>query len=594
MTMRDDNNEHFNLPGLIALLLRRSPYIIAAALVAAVIAGAILLSMPSRYTATANIQLLRSGGAFLDDGRVGERRPLFDADVVGESAVLSSPQVLRRVVEQLRLTRYDEFQPEPSLASRAIAGLRALLTGAELDGERDPISAATGALSNALSVRQVGLSSLLEVSVTSVNPERAAAVANAVVDNYIALQIENRRLERLQAVEWLSERLVELLRQIDDAEVDVTSVLADIAASGLPDEAVITRQIADLIAQRDASRSATAATALRTPAEIQQRIAELERALLRKNELTSELHERERRLLTLQQVHQAFLTRLTEARESSSFAEATARIVSPAGAPTAPSAPRRTVMTVLVFVMAGALASAIVLLLDLSRDGFKTARHVSDATGLLHLATLPPASARGGADAARRRDAIRTLHLLAFGGAAQADAGVGAPSGGRVVVVASALPGEGSDELAALFAKQCAETGRTVLLHGGRAPACGGAYTISFEDAIAAVSGATLDDHGVVAILDGLREGHDAVVVAAPPVLSSVDGAMLARRADVFLLAVAWSATPRGAVREALERLALLGAAPAGFVMTKAPPRVTAAFGYPGQGFAARRVASVR
>jgi len=592
MRAADGDAEYFSVPGLFALLLRKAPVILAAALVAAMIAAAILLSIPSTYTATAQIQLLRSGGAFLEENRAGGSRPLFDADIVGEAAVLSSSRVLGRVVDELGLTRYDEFQPKPGLVSRVMAIIRATLSGVER-GKPDPRGLATGALSSALTVRQVGLSSLLEVSVASRNPGRAADITDSIVQNYIALEIENRRLERLDTVDWLRGRLEELLRQIDVAEVAVTSVLAEIAASGLPDEAVITRQIADLTAQRDAVRLDNAAPGARSSGEIEDRIAELEQALLRKNDLTSELNARERRLVTLQQVHQAFLTRLTETRESSSFAEVSARVVTPAWAPTVPSAPRRSLLTLLTFVMAAAVGSAVVLLIDLRRDGFKTARRVAALTGLPHLATLPSARSRARADIARAQEEIRGLHLLLveqLSAHGQADD----RRGGGVVMIASALPGEGADHVAACLAAQSARSARTVLLRPGAAPATPDAtagYPVLGLAEAAEAAGGALTEAGAAAIISGLRARHDVVIIQTPPVLRSVDAAMLAQHADAFVLAVAWGDTPKGAVCEALERLALLGVRPDGFVLTNVPLAVAASFGYPGQAIATRRIA---
>ena len=68
--------------------------------------------------------------------------------------------------------------------------------------------------------------------------------------------------------------------------------------------------------------------------------------------------------------------------------------------------------------------------------------------------------------------------------------------------------------------------------------------------------------------VDLLRPRYDLIVLCAPPVLTCADAAIVGRVADALLYAVRWRRTPLDAVREGLERLAVLNVRPMGFVLT--------------------------
>ncbi|MDQ7828501.1 MAG: hypothetical protein QN122_04955 [Armatimonadota bacterium] len=64
------------------------------------------------------------------------------------------------------------------------------------------------------------------------------------------------------------------------------------------------------------------------------------------------------------------------------------------------------------------------------------------------------------------------------------------------------------------------------------------------------------------ALLEQARDGTDAVVIDAPPVLPVTDAAVLAPSVDGVLLVVWLGRTPREAARRARDRLLAVGARP--------------------------------
>lgn len=153
----------------------------------------------------------------------------------------------------------------------------------------------------------------------------------------------------------------------------------------------------------------------------------------------------------------------------------------------------------------------------------------------------------------------------------------------RVIAVTSTGRREGRTTTAANLALTAAQEGRaTVLVEGdlrraalaallGLAPRAGLADVIEGRAELAQAvtrlgplavlcaggdgSDAPLRSARAQAVLEQLRDAYDLVVVDAPPALAFADGDRLAAGADAALLVVRAGATPRQAVRLALESL---------------------------------------
>jgi uncharacterized protein involved in exopolysaccharide biosynthesis len=576
---------------------------VAAGLAVAVLAGIALVNSPSVYTATAQVQLLRPGEAIIGIPDVAGKTPLIGADVLSEMSIIASPRVLRAVAERLELRRFDEFAPEPSLAAVVLKSVRDRLAGRSEDPDaalRDPDAVAAGVLSGLTRARQLGLSSLIEVSVSSTDPSRAAEIANAIAEQYLSNMVEDRLAEISAATRWFEDRLGDLSRQIDQAGTAVAVASAEIAGIGGGDGSVITRQIADLSAQLSALRaqSPTGASgqprtdAERRADEIAAKIAGLQARLLDETTRAADLRAQTQRLETLQQVQQTFLTRLTEVRERASFQQPTARVVTPASVPTIASAPKRAQLTVLAFLAGSVLAAAFVLYREWRADGVKTVSQLARLTGLPVLAEIPQPRAR--AQEAEEEAREETAHLLATL-LSSTGASLAADHPGLIIAVLSALPGEGSGRLATRLAVAAAAQARVALLRANP-DAPGDKTTIRpvGVDVLRLEEVANPRDALASSLpsLEALANRYDLIVVDAPPVLVASDAALIARRADAAVLVVQWRGTPRGSIRKAMQKLADLGAAPSAAALVDVDPDIAAAFGYAGETIARRRLRS--
>jgi exopolysaccharide transport family protein len=252
--------------------------LIAAIAALTLLAGTIsLLREVPRYTATTLVLLDphrdKPGGA---DGA-----PTIDLDfnvIESQIAIVQSAMLLRRVVEKERLYEDPEFgvappsgKPAPSL----LAGAAAIFSGGPKKPDDEPvqqapeakgdeisaarIQASVGALMAATSVGRAGQAYVLSISVVSVDPARAARLANAITDAYAVDQLDARLDATKRASAWFADRLEELKNQVREAEEAVARYRDE---NGLtqtsPNITLNQQQLADLNARLVAARTEVA------------------------------------------------------------------------------------------------------------------------------------------------------------------------------------------------------------------------------------------------------------------------------------------------------------------------------------------------
>ena len=192
---------------------RRQIAIIVIATIAASGLGLLYLSVASpRYTAVA--QLLS------DTQR--SRSPLdapnssIDSSVIASQIeTLKSETIARTVIGRLGLDNDLEFT-EPNLISRIAAWIG--VTAPAADPQRARQRRAIDRFGRALEVFQAGRSYVAVVRFTSVDPEKAARITNAICEAYIDDQLDAKTLTSTRANLWFERRLNELERQVNRAD----------------------------------------------------------------------------------------------------------------------------------------------------------------------------------------------------------------------------------------------------------------------------------------------------------------------------------------------------------------------------------------
>ena len=119
-----------------------------------------------------------------------------------------------------------QTSPRPGICLSSNGGLIGSAIGLVLNpfssdepkSELDLARRALVVFQNRLTIRRVGLTYVIEIGFESVNPDRAAQIANAVASAYIDDKLEAKYQTTRRAAVWLQDRLKELLGQASAAE----------------------------------------------------------------------------------------------------------------------------------------------------------------------------------------------------------------------------------------------------------------------------------------------------------------------------------------------------------------------------------------
>ncbi|MCW5569024.1 MAG: hypothetical protein KIS84_12445, partial [Dokdonella sp.] len=189
--------------------------------------AAMALSLPSYYVAESRVQVgVLSPRYFNMEAIVTEASPDQER-VQNEGFVIQSRDVVREVIDRLKLTDNPEFNAElrpPSRWSRLLAefGLRRWLTVLDRKGTEKPAidpavlreARMVDAILDRVDVSTLGRSHVLSVKAESQNPETAAAIANALADVYLEYQRKDKIKVAEQVEKFLQGRIAELREQV--------------------------------------------------------------------------------------------------------------------------------------------------------------------------------------------------------------------------------------------------------------------------------------------------------------------------------------------------------------------------------------------
>jgi Mrp family chromosome partitioning ATPase len=270
-----------------------------------------------------------------------------------------------------------------------------------------------------------------------------------------------------------------------------------------------------------------------------------------------------------------------------------ARIVAAAEPPRRPAGPKR--IRIVATAAVSALVLALVLAMLLEREVSLRTRKVEKMLACPHMTSVPAMAANDGTRTPARgarmivaepqcpyaeavRNACRELGHPADGGAS------------RVILVASALPGEGSELFASNIAHHFAVDGHKSLLvdcdfrmksltrqltphtAGGLLDQIAGKEPVEnviLRDSLTGVhflpasgpapiplaASAALRSVEFSEAIASLKTRFSTIVLSAPPLLPVTDGRVLAELADQVVFLTAWHRTPRAIAKKALSSL---------------------------------------
>jgi polysaccharide biosynthesis transport protein len=200
-----------DVQAVLMVVRRRLGLFAAAALVVAAAVMAAWAVLPRSYAAEAAVEISTERTNIISQQQeVLTDDPTTTFAIDTQVEVLKSRALAERVVDRLRLARVDEFVP---------ARFRGDPAGAR--------QAAIDTLQKNLAVTRSGVAFAITVSYAARDPELAAAVVNATVEEYIASQSGQRDAATQQATRLLGQRINELRGQVLTADAAVERYRAE-------------------------------------------------------------------------------------------------------------------------------------------------------------------------------------------------------------------------------------------------------------------------------------------------------------------------------------------------------------------------------
>jgi succinoglycan biosynthesis transport protein ExoP len=244
--------------------VRRQGRVVALVTALAVVAGCLYISLaPPKYAGQAILLIDTHKSQVFEPQQspLGDL-PIDSATVDTQIEVLKSERIALAVIQKLHLDRDPEFNsPSPGVIGFVLGHILSLLPSKSPDGpapsadfQRTRIALET--FESDLSVKRTGLTYTIEIDFRSRSPERAAEVANAIADAYVADTLAVKFDDTHRAADWLQERLKELRDQASSAERDVVEFRAKNNLIDTGGELLNEQQIS--LAQQDAHRRSRA------------------------------------------------------------------------------------------------------------------------------------------------------------------------------------------------------------------------------------------------------------------------------------------------------------------------------------------------
>jgi exopolysaccharide transport family protein len=693
-----------------------------------IVLGATYVAMsPSRYTARADMIIDTKRVTWTQSEMASENRAIDDASVESEIETTKSEKVATTVINQLRLQEDPEFIGSGSGLAHRIRSLIPSNAEPKKEPSNDELMQRVLATVQAnLRVTRLGRSYVEQISYTSLDPDKAAKIANAFADAYIEDQLQAKFEATRRASAWLEQRIGELRQQASNAYKAVQDFKSEnsiiIGVDGRLASEVELDQLGRSLAKARADTSQARAKLDRISRIMEQRsdkeslipdpvvtdalsspvITKLRQQFLENQSKESEwsarygkdhqaarnlraemvalqraiwdelsriaesykselqiarsqedaidkrmievfqksgatrqsqvrLRELETAATTYRGIYETFLTRFTQSVQQQSFPSTEARVVTMASPPRSPSSPK----TALTIALAALCGFGLGIMSAFAREQMNRKIHtraqLEKLLGTTCLAVLPAFPKQKSFDGKRSKTrdsgAFRQISEVApFSSTAEALRYIKVaidlhPSGGKVIGIVSALPGEGKTTVAIGFSAFLARSGaRTLVVDAdlrnpsmtrslGYTNAPGllnmvaeksdfdevvitdSKFKFDFLPSSAQIkpsnSSDVLTSPGMKEMLKLARTDYDYVLVDLPPILPVVDVKAVAHLFDAFVLVVEWGSTSTDEILNAIGSSSFLSERLLGAVLNKADEAVMRRF----EGYSDRRYA---
>ncbi len=209
----------FQMGDLFRIVARRQRLIRNVALATIAAALIAVLVMPTQWTTTASVMLDQRKNTIADQSAVLSALPTDAASLQNQLQILTSRDLAGRVIDRLGL------MGDPEFAGKGGGFIASLLgTPSGVGASRDEV---IDRFLKRLSVDSLGLSTTITIAFTANDPGKAARIANAVAEAYIADQVSTKRQITGATTQWLTDRINRLARQVEAAESETQRYRAE-------------------------------------------------------------------------------------------------------------------------------------------------------------------------------------------------------------------------------------------------------------------------------------------------------------------------------------------------------------------------------
>lgn len=422
--------------------------------------------------------------------------------------------------------------------------------------------------------------------------------------------VQNLRAQRAS----ISARVADMSSRYGPLHPDMVRAQRELADIDAQIQAEIRRIISNLEAQVRVAQERTAS--------IESSLSAARGALASNSGASVKLRELEGNAEAARAVYQSFLDRYRQTSAQVGTEQADATLVSRASIPTSQSEPNVMLNLALSLVLGLGAGLAAVVLMEMLEAGVGTTDDVERKLGLPAVGSIPLVSSiadPGDRGISPIEFAVKkplSIFAESFRSLRTSINYAAGSQGSKVVVITSALPGEGKTTTAVGLAQVSAIAGSRVVLldcdlrrravtrsmglnvDAGLVELVQGATTLEAVLKRDEASGvhilplsnitATQDVFGTAAmddLLAKLRASYDLVLMDTAPVLALADTRILAAKADMTILLTRWRKTPARATNTASKLLQQSGAYILGAALTQVDVNAQAKQGYGDAGY---------
>lgn len=212
-------------------MFRRRKFLIVATIISVLAATFVMLKMMEPiYSSTAVVMVESETPDAGEAVKTVALAPNDELRIATKMELLQSRALARKVADKLQLKSDPEFAPKDDGEPGPVARLIGLIAPKPEAPPQSPeqkqaaeiaeMEAVTDRLINHVAVERVAKSNLIRVVASSIDPDKAAMIANSYVDTHIASQLTGERQARQKELAQLTKRVADLrenLRYADSA-----------------------------------------------------------------------------------------------------------------------------------------------------------------------------------------------------------------------------------------------------------------------------------------------------------------------------------------------------------------------------------------